>query len=116
MRGELKLFSVFTLLLTQPLPSGHSRTVPDYACGVAYYREISPTDICRRFANRPPKRLIFDRRTTRGETTGRFFPTMLANGDRAPAIRFQLSAYFARFFNRLIGCSPSQFRQRGSLN
>lgn len=58
MRGELKLFQRFTLLIDNHF---HQHwTVPDYACEL-HITESRLTDICRRFANRPPKRLIFDR-------------------------------------------------------
>ena len=58
MRGELKLFQRFTQLIDTHY---HQHwTVPDYACEL-HLTESRLTDICRRFANRPPKRLIFDR-------------------------------------------------------
>ncbi len=58
MRGELKLFQRFHMLIESHF---HQHwTVPDYA-NELHITESRLTDICRRFANRPPKRLIFDR-------------------------------------------------------
>jgi AraC family 4-hydroxyphenylacetate 3-monooxygenase operon regulatory protein len=58
MRGELKLFQRFNQMIDSHY---HQHwTVPDYASEL-HLTESRLTDICRRFANRPPKRLIFDR-------------------------------------------------------
>ncbi len=58
MRGELKLFQRFNQMIDSHY---HQHwTVPDYA-GELHLTESRLTDICRRFANRSPKRLIFDR-------------------------------------------------------
>lgn len=58
MRGELKLFQRFNQMIDSHY---HQHwTVPDYAREL-HLTESRLTDICRRFANRPPKRLIFDR-------------------------------------------------------
>ncbi len=57
MRGELKLFQRFNQMIDSHY---HQHwTVPDYA--ELHLTESRLTDICRRFANRSPKRLIFDR-------------------------------------------------------
>lgn len=66
--------------------------------------------ICRRFANRPPKRLIFDRQLREAKRLLLFSDN--AVNEIAWQLGFKDPAYFARFFNRLAGCSPSQFRQR----
>lgn len=58
MRGELKLFQRFNQL-TDAHYHEHW-TVPEYASEL-HLTESRLTDICRRFANRSPKRLIFDR-------------------------------------------------------
>ncbi len=74
MRGELKLFQRFTLLIDNHF---HQHwTVPDYACEL-HITESRLTDICRRFANRPPKRLIFDRQLREAKRL-LLFPTMLS--------------------------------------
>jgi AraC family 4-hydroxyphenylacetate 3-monooxygenase operon regulatory protein len=58
MRGELKLFQRFNQMIDSHY---HQHwTVPDYAREL-HLTESRLTDICRRFANRSPKRLIFDR-------------------------------------------------------
>ena len=58
MRGELKLFQRFNQMIDSHF---HQHwTVPDYAREL-HLTESRLTDICRRFANRSPKRLIFDR-------------------------------------------------------
>ncbi|EBP7991804.1 helix-turn-helix domain-containing protein, partial [Salmonella enterica] len=107
MRGELKLFQRFTLLIDNHF---HQHwTVPDYACEL-HITESRLTDICRRFANRPPKRLIFDRQLREAKRLLLFSDN--AVNEIAWQLGFKDPAYFARFFNRLAGCSPSQFRQR----
>jgi AraC family 4-hydroxyphenylacetate 3-monooxygenase operon regulatory protein len=56
--ARLKLFQRFTQLIDTHY---HQHwTVPEYASEL-HLTESRLTDICRRFANRPPKRLIFDR-------------------------------------------------------
>ncbi len=107
MRGELKLFQRFTLLIDNHF---HQHwTVPDYACEL-HITESRLTDICRRFANRPPKRLIFDRQLREAKRLLLFSDN--AVNEIVRQLGFKDPAYFARFFNRLAGCSPSQFRQR----
>ncbi|EBC0042128.1 helix-turn-helix domain-containing protein [Salmonella enterica subsp. enterica serovar 4,[5],12:i:-] len=76
----------------------------------AFITESRLTDICRRFANRPPKRLIFDRQLREAKRLLLFSDN--AVNEIAWQLGFKDPAYFARFFNRLAGCSPSQFRQR----
>lgn len=106
MRGELKLFQRFTLLIDNHF---HQHwTVPDYACEL-HITESRLTDICRRFANRPPKRLILIGNYARRNDCC-FFSDNAVN-EIARQLGFKDPAYFARFFNRLAGCSPSQFRQ-----
>ena len=104
-RGELKLFQRFNQLI-----DGHYHqhwTVPDYASEL-HLTESRLTDICRRFANRPPKRLIFDRQLREAKRLLLFSDS--AVNEIAWQLGFKDPAYFARFFNRLVGCSPSAFR------
>ncbi|MEL3755532.1 helix-turn-helix domain-containing protein, partial [Escherichia coli] len=68
------------------------------------------TDICRRFANRPPKRLIFDRQLREAKRLLLFSDNAVNN--IAWQLGFKDPAYFARFFNRLVGCSPSAYRAK----
>ncbi|MFQ9691060.1 MAG: helix-turn-helix domain-containing protein [Klebsiella michiganensis] len=104
-RGELKLFQRFNQLI-----DGHYHqhwTVPDYASEL-HLTESRLTDICRRFANRPPKRLIFDRQLREAKRLLLFSDS--AVNEIAWQLGFKDPAYFSRFFNRLVGCSPSAFR------
>jgi AraC family 4-hydroxyphenylacetate 3-monooxygenase operon regulatory protein len=105
MRGELKLFQRFNQLIDSHY---HLHwTVPDYASEL-HLTESRLTDICRRFANRPPKRLIFDRQLREAKRLLLFSDS--AVNEIAWQLGFKDPAYFARFFNRLVGCSPSAFR------
>ncbi|KAI3492485.1 hypothetical protein L1887_42780 [Cichorium endivia] len=82
MRGELKLFQRFTQMIDTHY---HQHwTVPEYASEL-HLTESRLTDICRRFANRPPKRLIFDRQLREGQT-------------------------LAALLRQRVGCSPSAYR------
>jgi AraC family 4-hydroxyphenylacetate 3-monooxygenase operon regulatory protein len=69
MRGELKLFQRFNQMIDSHYHQHWA--VPDYA-NELHVTESRLTDICRRFANRPPKRLIFDRQL-RGQTAAAVF-------------------------------------------
>ena len=72
MRGELKLFQRFNQMIDSHF---HQHwTVPDYAREL-HLTESRLTDICRRFANRSPKRLIFDRQLREAKRLG--IPTIL---------------------------------------
>lgn len=105
MRGELKLFQRFTQLIDVHF---HEHwTVPEYASEL-HLTESRLTDICRRFANRPPKRLIFDRQLREARRMLLFSDSAVS--EIAWQLGFKDPAYFARFFNRLVGCSPSAYR------
>ena len=107
MRGELKLFQRFNMLIESHF---HQHwTVPDYA-NELHITESRLTDICRRFANRPPKRLIFDRQLREAKRLLLFSDNAVNN--IAWQLGFKDPAYFARFFNRLVGCSPSAYRAK----
>jgi AraC family 4-hydroxyphenylacetate 3-monooxygenase operon regulatory protein len=105
MRGELKLFQRFTQLID--IHYHQHWTVPEYASEL-HLTESRLTDICRRFANRPPKRLIFDRQLREARRLLLFSDSAVS--DIAWQLGFKDPAYFARFFNRLVGCSPSAYR------
>ena len=106
MRGELKLFQRFNMLIESHF---HQHwTVPDYA-NELHITESRLTDICR-FANRPPKRLIFDRQLREAKRLLLFSDNAVNN--IAWQLGFKDPAYFARFFNRLVGCSPSAYRAK----
>ncbi|KAG6335984.1 hypothetical protein ID866_3106 [Astraeus odoratus] len=105
MRGELKLFQRFTQLIDTHY---HQHwTVPEYASEL-HLTESRLTDICRRFANRSPKRLIFDRQLREARRLLLFSDSAVS--EIAWQLGFKDPAYFARFFNRLTGCSPSAYR------
>ncbi|PHM35827.1 4-hydroxyphenylacetate catabolism regulatory protein HpaA [Xenorhabdus innexi] len=106
-RGELKLFQQFNQLIDQ-----HYRqhlTVPEYAQKLKI-TESRLKDMCRRFANRPPKRLIFDRQLREAKRLLLFSDSPVF--EVAYQLGFKDPAYFARFFNRLVGCSPSAWREK----
>ncbi len=105
MRGELKLFQRFNQMIRQPLPSALDGT------GLRrelHLTESRLTDICRRFANRSPKRLIFDRQLREAKRLLLFSDS--AVNEIAWQLGFKDPAYFARFFSRQVGCSPSSYR------
>ncbi|MCC8366284.1 4-hydroxyphenylacetate catabolism regulatory protein HpaA [Xenorhabdus sp. PB61.4] len=105
-RGELKLFQRFNQLVDQHY-SQHL-TVPEYA-QILGITESRLKDMCRRFANRPPKRLIFDRQLREAKRLLLFSDSPVF--EVAYQLGFKDPAYFARFFNRLEGCSPSIWRE-----
>ncbi|WP_371190876.1 helix-turn-helix domain-containing protein [Klebsiella pneumoniae] len=105
MRGELKLFQRFNQMIDSHY---HQHwTVPDYAREL-HLTESRLTDICRRFANRSPKRLIFDRQLREAKRLLLFSDS--AVNEIAWQLGFKDPAYFARFFSRQLGCSPSSYR------
>ncbi len=106
-RGEMRQFQHFNRLIDE-----HFRqhlTVPAYAAmlGVS---ESRLTELCRRFANQPPKRLIFERVSREAKRLLRYSSHSV--NQIAFALGFRDPAYFARFFHRMAGCSPTQFRGR----
>lgn len=106
-RGEMRQFQRFNRMV-----DSHFRqhlTVPDYAreLGIS---ESRLTALCRRFANQSPKRLIFER-VLREARRQLLFSTDSVN-QISWALGYKDPAYFARFFHRMAGCSPSQFRNR----
>ncbi|MDR0219443.1 MAG: 4-hydroxyphenylacetate catabolism regulatory protein HpaA [Enterobacteriaceae bacterium] len=106
-RGELKFFQRFNQLVDQHY---HQHlTVPEYAekMGVT---ESRLKDMCHRFANRPPKRLIFDRLLREAKRLLLFSDSPVF--EIAYQLGFKDPAYFARFFNRLVGYSPSVWREK----
>ncbi|AYA41100.1 4-hydroxyphenylacetate catabolism regulatory protein HpaA [Xenorhabdus nematophila] len=109
-RGELKLFQRFNQLVDQHF---HQHlAVPDYAKKLRI-TESRLKDMCRRFANRPPKRLIFDRQLREAKRLLLFSDSPVF--EIAYQLGFKDPAYFARFFNRLVGCSPSGWREKNMI-
>lgn len=108
-RGELKLFQRFNLIIDEHYHQHWS--VPEYAKQLKL-TESRLTDICRRFANRSPKRLIFDRQLREARRL-LLFSDMPVN-EIAYQLGFKDPAYFSRFFHRSEGCAPSAWRIRES--
>ncbi len=104
-RGELKLFQRFNKMVDERFRDHLS--VPEYAQSLGV-TESRLNDLCRRFANRPPKRLIFDRLLREAKRLLLFSACTVH--ETAYSLGFKDPAYFARFFNRLEGCSPSAYR------
>ncbi|MDU7818580.1 MAG: helix-turn-helix domain-containing protein, partial [Klebsiella sp.] len=104
-RGELQLFQWFNKMVDERFRE--HLPVPEYAQALGV-TESRLNDLCRRFANRPPKRLIFDRQLREAKRLLLFSDS--AVNEIAWQLGFKDPAYFARFFNRLVGCSPSAFR------
>lgn len=104
-RGEMHLFQRFNRMIDERFRE--HLTVPDYAhqLGVSDSRL---TELCHRFANQPPKRLIFERLLREAKRE------LLYSSQTVHQISWSLGykdpAYFSRFFNRMTGCSPSQYR------
>ncbi|SUG66732.1 4-hydroxyphenylacetate 3-monooxygenase operon regulatory protein [Salmonella enterica subsp. enterica] len=108
MRGELKLFQRFTLLIDNHF---HQHwTVPRLCLRAAYYRISFDRYLPTFLLIARLKRLIFDRQLREAKRLLLFSDN--AVNEIAWQLGFKDPAYFARFFNRLAGCSPSQFRQR----
>ncbi|AWK40902.1 MULTISPECIES: 4-hydroxyphenylacetate catabolism regulatory protein HpaA [Photorhabdus] len=106
-RGEIKLFQRFNQLIDNHYH--HHLSVPEYAHKLDI-TESRLKDMCRRFTNRPPKRLIFDRQLREAKRLLLFSDCPVF--EVAYQLGFKDPAYFARFFNRLVGCSPSYWRER----
>ncbi|MTC58296.1 Bacillibactin transport regulator [Providencia rustigianii] len=106
-RGEHRLFQRFNQLIDM-----HYRehlSVPEYANKLGI-TESRLKDMCRRFANRPPKKLIFDRILREAKRMLLFCDSPVS--EIAYQLGFKDPAYFARFFNRSVGTSPSQWREQ----
>ncbi len=102
MRGELKLFQRFNQMIDSHY---HQHwTVPDYAREL-HLTESRLTDICRRFANRSPKRLIFDRQLREAKRLLLFSDS--AVNEIAWQLGFKDPAYFARFLAARSAARPA---------
>lgn len=104
-RSELRTFQRFNRMIDEHY--AEHLPVPHYARELGL-SESSLTDVCRRFANSSPKRLILDRLQREAKRL------LLFSSCTVHEIAYQLGfkdpAYFARFFNRMEGCSPSCYR------
>lgn len=106
-RGEMTLFQRFTCMVDEKYRE--HLTIPAYARALGI-SDSRLTVLCHRLVNQPPKRLIFDRIIREAKRLLLFSP------DSVHQIAWQLGykdpAYFSRFFHRIAGCSPSEFRRR----
>jgi transcriptional regulator, AraC family len=106
-RGEMRQFQRFNRMIDERFRQ--HLAVPDYARELGL-SESRLTEMCRRFANQSPKKLIFERVLREAKRQ------LLFSNESVNQISFALGykdpAYFARFFHRMAGCSPSQFRNR----
>lgn len=106
-RSELRTFQRFHRMIDTCYTEHLSVSL--YACELGL-SESSLTDICRRFANSSPKRLILERVLREAKRLLLFSPCSVH--EVAYQLGFKDPAYFARFFNRMAGCSPSLYRNR----
>lgn len=104
-RSERKLFQRFNKLVDEHFREHLQVPVYAQALGIT---ESRLNDLCRRFANQPPKRLIFDRLLREAKRLLLFSACTVH--ETAYDLGFKDPAYFARFFNRLEGCPPSVYR------
>lgn len=106
-RGEMRIFQRFNRLVDEQFAQHWA--VPDYANALGI-SESRLTGLCRRFANQPPKRLIYERLLREAKRLLRYSPQSVHQ--IAYALGYKDPAYFARFFHRMAGCPPSAFRNR----
>lgn len=109
LRGEQRLFGQFTQLMEKHYSQHWS--VSDYAKALCI-TESRLTDLCRRFANQSPKRLIAER-TLREAKRLLLFGTCSVH-EIGYQLGFKDPAYFSRFFNRMAGCTPTHYRNSQS--
>ncbi|MBC0671010.1 4-hydroxyphenylacetate catabolism regulatory protein HpaA [Escherichia coli] len=106
-RGEMCLFQKFNRMIDENYRQ--HLMVPEYAAMLGM-SESRLTELCRRFANQSPKRLIFERVSR--EARRLLLYSEQSINQIALDLGYKDPAYFARFFNRMMGCSPTQFRGR----
>ncbi len=106
-RGEMRLFQRFNQLVNEKYRN-HS-TVPDYAreLGIS---ESRLNQLCQRLAGLSPKRLIFER--VMREARRMLLFSSASVHQIARQLGYNDPAYFARFFHRLEGRSPSEYRRQ----
>lgn len=106
-REDLMIFQRFNALIEERYREHWS--LPRYAeeLGVT---EARLNDICRRIADVPSKRLVFDRLMQEARRL------LLFTGRSVNEICYELGfkdpAYFSRFFSRNAGVTPGEYRQR----
>lgn len=106
-RGEMRLFQRFNRLVDEVFR--RHLTVAEYArrLGVS---ESRLTELCRRFSNQSPKQIILERMAREARRMLRY--SACSVNQIALSLGYKDPAYFARFFHRMEGCSPSCYRRR----
>lgn len=107
-RHDVRLFRRFNALIEQ-----HYR---EHWPLLRYAREVGVTasrlnEVCRLFAGRSSKRLVFERLTD--EARRQLRATGASASEIAYALGFKDPAYFSRFFARHTGMSPGAYRLSG---
>lgn len=109
-RGEMKLLRRFNQMVNETYRQ--HLTLPDYARELDI-SESRLNELCRRLANQSPKRLIHERLLREAKRLLLFSDSSVHQ--ISSALGYKDPAYFARFFHRLAGFSPSEFRRRWNL-
>ncbi|MCK0534080.1 MULTISPECIES: 4-hydroxyphenylacetate catabolism regulatory protein HpaA [unclassified Anaerobiospirillum] len=105
--GDLTIFQNFIKLIEA---NYHKQlSVPDYA-RLLSITDSKLKDMCRRFSSLPPKRMIFERVLL--EAKRRLVYSDRSINQIASDLGFTDPSYFARFFVRCVGQTPSQWRKR----
>lgn len=106
-REDMQIFQRFNVLIEERYREHWSLERYAHEIGVA---EARLNDVCRRIADLPSKRLVFDRLMQEAKRL------LLFTGSSANEICYQLGfkdpAYFSRFFCRHAGLTPGQYRAR----
>lgn len=105
--GDLALFKNYV----KQIEANYTKqlTVSDYAKLLAV-TESRLKDICRRFSSLSPKRMIFERVSLEAKRRLVYSDTPITK--IASDLGFDDPSYFARFFVRCVGQSPTQWRKR----
>lgn len=109
-RGEMKLLRRFNQMVNETYRQ--HLTLPDYARELDI-SESRLNELCRRLANQSPKRLIHERLLREAKRLLLFSDSSVHQ--ISSELGYKDPAYFARFFHRLAGFSPSEFRRRWNL-
>lgn len=106
-RGEMNLFQNFNRLVDENFH--RHLTVAEYARRLNV-SESRLSEMCRRFSNQSPKQIVLERVSREARRLLRFSSRSV--NQIALTLGYKDPAYFARFFHRMEGCSPSQYRGR----
>ena len=105
--GDLSLFQQYVRLIETNYAK--QLTVSDYAKLMAV-TESRLKEVCRRFSSISPKRMIFERVSLEAKRRLVYSDTPVTK--IAAELGFDDPSYFARFFVRCVGQSPTQWRKR----